>query len=98
MGRPNEDLMQTVLRWAVVLALSCLCRPLPAFQLAEADFTKAETKIIPVRGNITLIQIHVPQDVFHIAVLSGPEGHLLVDHPEAIGNPLVQKALDDMGK
>jgi glyoxylase-like metal-dependent hydrolase (beta-lactamase superfamily II) len=90
--------MKTVLRLAVVLALSFVCRPVSAFQLGEAEFTKAETKVIPVRGNITLIQIHVPQDVFHIAVLSGPEGYLLVDHPEAIGNPLVQKALDDMGK
>jgi cyclase len=90
--------MKPIVRLAGVLALFFVCRPLFAFQIGEADFTKAETKIIPVRGNITLIQIHVPQDVFHIAVLSGPEGYLLVDHPEAAGNPLVQKALDDMGK
>jgi len=87
-----------VLRCVVFLAVIVACRPLFAFQIGEADFSKAETKVIPVRGNITLIQIHVPQDVFHIAVLSGPEGYLLVDHPEAAGNPLVQKALDDMGK
>jgi cyclase len=90
--------MKPIVRLAGVLALFFVCRPLFAFQIGEADFTKAETKIIPVNGNITLIQIHVPQDVFHVAVLSGPEGYLLVDHPEAAGNPLVQKALDDMGK
>jgi cyclase len=90
--------MKTTLRLAGMLALFFACRPLFALQIGEADFSKAETKVIPVRGNITLIQIHVPQDVFHIAVLSGPEGYLLVDHPEAAGNPLVQKALDDMGK
>ena len=87
-----------ILHCATLLAAFFVCRPLFAFQIGEADFTKAETKIIPVRGNITLIQIHVPQDVFHIAVLSGPEGYLLVDHPEVAGNPIVQKALDDMGK
>ena len=90
--------MKTILRLAGVLALFFVCRPLSAFQIGGADFTKAETKIIPVRGNVSLIQIHVPQDVFHIAVLSGPEGYLLVDHPEAVGNPLVQKELDQLGK
>jgi cyclase len=87
-----------VLRCVAFLTAFIACRPMFAFQIGEADFTKAETKVIPVRGNITLIQIHVPQDVFHIAVLSGPEGYLLVDNPEAAGNPLVQKTLDDMGK
>jgi cyclase len=98
MDRLNEELMKTILRLAGVLALFFVCRPLSAFQIGGADFTKAETKIIPVRGNVSLIQIHVPQDVFHIAVLSGPEGYLLVDHPEAVGNPLVQKELDQLGK
>ena len=87
-----------VLRCVAFLTAFIACRPMFAFQIGEADFSKAETKVIPVRGNITLIQIHVPQDVFHIAVLSGPEGYLLVDHPEAAGNPLVQETLDDMGK
>jgi len=96
MERLNEEHMKTVLRLTAVLVLLFVCRPLFAFQIGEADFAKAETKVIPVRGNITLIQIHVPQDVFHIAVLSGPEGYLLVDHPEAAGNPLVQKALAEI--
>ena len=90
--------MKSVLRYAALLAALFVCRTVFAFQIGEADFTKAETKIIPVRGNISLIEIRVPQDVFHIAALSGPEGYLLVDHPEGAGNPLVQKALDEMGK
>src|ERR1700734_300150 len=98
MNRSKEAPMKSVLRYAALLAALFVCRTVFAFQIGEADFTKAETKIIPVRGNISLIEIRVPQDVFHIAALSGPEGYLLVDHPEAAGNPLVQKALDEMGK
>ena len=66
--------------------------------MGQTDFTKAETKITPVRGNITLIQIRTPQDYNNIIVLSGANGYLLVDHPEAAAHPIIQKALDDMGK
>jgi glyoxylase-like metal-dependent hydrolase (beta-lactamase superfamily II) len=53
---------------------------------------------IPLRGSVTLIQIHTLQDLNNIAVLSAPEGYLLVDHPEAASHAVVQKALDDLGK
>ncbi|MGA2887202.1 MAG: MBL fold metallo-hydrolase [Terracidiphilus sp.] len=86
---------------AGLLVLLAFCSPLFAFQwitMGEVDFSKAEAKIIEVRGNIHLIEIRVPQGLYNIAVLSGPDGYLLVDHPEAAAYPMVQKALDDLGK
>ena len=75
-----------------------VCRPVVAFQVGETDFTKAVTKVLPVRANVTVIQIRTPQDLNNILVLAGPEGYLLVDHPELAANPAIQKALDDLGK
>jgi cyclase len=83
-----------------LLFLSCVaaCRPSFALQMGQTDYTKAETKIIPLRGDVSLIRIKTPQDLNNIVVLAGSEGYLLVDHPEAVANPIVQKALDGMGK
>jgi len=69
-----------------------------AFQMGQTDYTKAETKIVRLRGNMSLIQITTPQDLNNILVLTGPEGYLLVDHPEAVANAMVQKELDQLGK
>ncbi|PYT75713.1 MAG: MBL fold metallo-hydrolase, partial [Acidobacteria bacterium] len=33
-----------------------------------------------------------------MVVLAGPDGYLLVDHPEPAANPAIQKALDGMEK
>lgn len=74
------------------------CHAALAFQLGATDYTKAETKVVPVRENISVIQIKTPQDFNNIIVLAGPDGYLLVDHPEAVANPLVQKSLDGLGK
>jgi cyclase len=74
------------------------CHAAGAFQLGTTDYTKAETKVVPVRANISVIQIKTPQDLNNSIVLAGPDGYLLVDHPEAVANPLVQKALDGLGK
>jgi cyclase len=82
----------------VFLLLLAGCSPTFALQLGQTDYAKAETKIVPLRNNLSLIQIKTPQDLNNIVVLSGPEGYLLVDHPEAVANPIVQKALDEMGK
>src|SRR5271156_1173469 len=90
--------MKSFFRMALALAFLFSCRPLFAFQLGQRGYTKAETKITPVRGNITLIQIRTPQDYNNIIVLSGGDGYLMVDHPEAASHPIIQKALDDMGK
>jgi cyclase len=85
---------------AAVLFLSFLaaCWPSFALQLGQTDYTKADTKIVPLRSNLSLIQIKTPQDLNNILVLSGREGYLLVDHPEAVAGPIVQKALDGLGQ
>jgi cyclase len=82
----------------VFLFLLAACRPSLALQMGQTDYTKAETKIVPLRGNMSMIQIKTPQDLNNIVVLSGAEGYLLVDHPEAVAGPIVQKALDEIGK
>jgi glyoxylase-like metal-dependent hydrolase (beta-lactamase superfamily II) len=96
-----EFQMKTILRSAVILTLLFLCRPASAFQWllpGQSDFTKAVTKVTPVRSNITVIQIRTPQAPFNMVVLAGPDGYLLVDHPEPAANPAIQKTLDSLGK
>ncbi|HEY0703763.1 MAG TPA: MBL fold metallo-hydrolase [Candidatus Acidoferrales bacterium] len=83
---------------AAALLLAATCVPTSALQMGATDYTKAETKVLPLRDNMALIQIKTPQDLNNILVLSGSEGYLLVDHPEAVANPIVQKALDGTGK
>lgn len=92
--------MKLVLRASIILTLLFVCRPVSAqwLQPGESDFTKAETKVVPVSGNISLIQIRTPQAPFNIVVLAGANGYLLVDHPEPAANPAIQKALDGLGK
>lgn len=93
--------MKTILRASVILTLLFVCRPMSASQWllpGESDFTKAVTKVLPVRGNVTVIQVRTPQAPFNIVVLAGPDGYLLVDHPEPAANPAIQKALDGLGK
>jgi glyoxylase-like metal-dependent hydrolase (beta-lactamase superfamily II) len=92
--------MKTLLRAPIILTFLFVCRPISAqwLQPGEADFTKAETRVVPVRGNISLIQIRTPQAPFNMVVLAGPGGYLLVDHPEPAANPAIQKALDALGK
>lgn len=92
--------MKLVLRASIILTLLFVCRPVSAqwLQPGESDFTKAETKVVPVSGNISVIQIRTPQAPFNIVVLAGANGYLLVDHPEPAANPAIQKALDGMGK
>lgn len=90
--------MKIVRRSTVALFLFVVCVPAFAFQMGQTDYSKAQTKVISVRPNISLIRIATPQDLNNVVVLSGPEGYLLVDHPEAVANPIIQKALDDLGK
>jgi cyclase len=91
--------VQTILRASAITWLFA-CRPVSAqwLQPGEADFTKAETKVLPVRGDVTLIQIRTLQAPFNVVVLAASDGLLLVDHPEPAANPAIQKALDVMGK
>lgn len=90
--------MKLGLRLGIALVLLLACHRASAFQLGTTDYTKAETKIVPVRSNISVIQIKTPQDINNIIVLAGPDGYLLIDHPEASANPIVQKSLDNLGK
>jgi cyclase len=92
--------MKRILRVSIILTWLFVCRPVSAqwLQPGESDFTKAETKVVPVRGNISLIQIRTPQAPFNIVVLAGADGYLLVDHPEPAASPAIQKALGGMGK
>jgi len=85
---------------SVMLILLCACRMLSAqwLQPGESDFAKAETKVLAVRENISVIQVRTPQASFNTVVLAGPDGYLLVDHPEPAANPAIQKALDSMGR
>jgi len=83
---------------AVGFLFFAVCNSALALQMGQTDYTKAETKIISLRGNLSLIQIKTPQDLNNIVVLSGPEGYLLVDHPEAVAGPIVQKELYNLGK
>jgi len=98
---PVETLLVENIRGTLVmLILLLVCSPVPAqwLQPGESDFTKATTKVLPVRQNISLIQVRTPQAPFNTVVLAGPDGYLLVDHPEPAANPAIQKALDSMGK
>jgi cyclase len=90
--------MKNILRVVMILAVLFVCCPVFAFQLGEADFTKAVTKVLSVRDNVSVIQIRTPQDLNNVVVLAGADGYLLVDHPEPAANPAIQKALDDLGK
>ena len=90
--------MKSILRLLIAFLLLFAGHTAHAFQMGVTDFTKAETKIVPVRANISVVQIRTPQDLNNIIVLATPEGYLLVDHPEAVANPIVQKALDSLGK
>lgn len=92
--------MKTTLRAVVILSFLFVSGAAFAqwLQAGESDFTKAETRVLPVRGNISLIQIRTPQAPFNVVVLAGADGYLLVDHPEAAANPAIQKVLDGMGK
>jgi cyclase len=84
---------------SIVLTLLLVCSPISAqwLQPGESDFAKAVTKVLPVRENISVIQVRTPQAPFNTVVLAGPDGYLLVDHPEPAANPAIQKALDSMG-
>jgi glyoxylase-like metal-dependent hydrolase (beta-lactamase superfamily II) len=93
--------MRNILRASVVLAfLLVVWRPVFAQWLLpdQADFTQGVTKVLPVRDNVTVIQIRTPQAVFNTIVLAGPNGYLLVDHPEPAANPAIQKVLESMGR
>jgi cyclase len=75
----------------ILAALSTNAQP------GSTDYTKATTKTVKLRGNLTLLLITTPEDINKVLILDGPEGLLLVDHPEAVAAPIVKKTLDEFG-
>jgi cyclase len=90
--------MRSVLR-AVFFATVCVALiPLHASaQPGTTDYSKATTSTLKIRDNLTLLQIHTPEDLNNILILGGPDGFLMVDHPEAVAAPIVKKELDELG-
>jgi glyoxylase-like metal-dependent hydrolase (beta-lactamase superfamily II) len=89
--------MKTLVRAAAVFMILLSARPAAA-QLGKIDFSKATAKVIPLRSNVSVLQVRVEDSYFNIGVLAGPDGYLLVDHPEAAAHALIQKTLDALGK
>jgi cyclase len=86
------------IRAFATLALILPVCPRAAAQMGQEDFSKCTGSINPARGNVSVIHITCPDDDNNLLVLDGPEGYLLVDHPEAASNAIVQKQLDGLGK
>jgi cyclase len=95
--RFESTAMKTLLRAAIIFLFLLFARPAAA-QLGKIDFSKATAKIIPLRGNVSVLQVRVEDSYFNTGVLAGPDGYLLVDHPEAAAHALIQKTLDHPGK
>ena len=90
--------MRLLQRLSAALLFLFACDVSFGLQMGQTDYSKAETKTISLRSNMSMIQIKTPQDLNNIVVLSGSEGYLLVDHPEAVANSIVQRQLDQLGK
>ena len=90
--------MKFTIRAIAALALILPSCPLAARQMGQTDFSKCTGRIVPLRGSVSVLEITGPDEHDNLTVLAGPEGYLLVDHPEAAANAIVQKALDELGK
>ncbi|HYL46216.1 MAG TPA: MBL fold metallo-hydrolase [Candidatus Limnocylindrales bacterium] len=90
--------MKFLLRSVATLALMLPVCPRAAAQMGQEDFSKCTGSINPVRGNVSVLRVTCPDDDNNLLVLDGPEGYLLVDHPEAASNAILQKLLDELGK
>jgi cyclase len=90
--------MKILVRVLLVIALLIACGPGFAKQAGKIDYSKATAKITPLRGNVSVLQVRRGDGIDNIGVLSGPDGYLLVDHPEAAAHALIQKTLDEFGK
>jgi len=90
--------MKILVRASVVFALASACCPVFARQAGKIDYSSATAKFTPLRGNVSVLQVRFGDRIDNIGVLSGPDGYLLVDHPEAAAHTLIQKTLDEFGK
>lgn len=89
---------------ASLLLLLCFCGlscPARAVQVGQVDFSHAKATIKPLRGSVYLLQVHANKngdDISNIGLLAGPDGYLLVDHPEPAAGPVIRAALEEFGK
>ncbi|HXW89992.1 MAG TPA: MBL fold metallo-hydrolase [Terriglobales bacterium] len=71
-------------------------------QIGQVDYSRAKATITPVRGNVYLLQVRTPkedkEDICNLGLLAGPDGYLLVDHPEPTSGPEIRRALDEFAK
>jgi cyclase len=93
-----EEIMKKASRIALLVTTFLAFAPRIAHaQPGSTDYSHATTKIIQLRGNLTLLEILTKEDLNHVLILNGNEGLLLVDHPEAVAGPIVKKALEPFG-
>jgi cyclase len=90
--------MRKFLGAVAALALLLAAGPCFAWQMGRIDYSKATAKMMPLRGNVSLLQVRRGEGIDNIGVLAGPDGYLLVDHPEVAAHWVIQKTLDDFGK
>jgi cyclase len=94
----TEAIMNIASRLALIITLLLAFAPrITHAQPGSTDYSHATTKIIQLRGNLTLLEILTKEDLNHVLILNGSEGLLLVDHPEAVASPIVKKALEPFG-
>ena len=86
-----------LLRSAITIVTLMLSAVATQAQPGTTDYSKATTKTVKLRGNLTLLLITTPEDINKVLILDGPEGLLIVDHPEAVAGPIVKKTLDEFG-
>ena len=90
--------MKTLLRAFSIVLVSLAASPAFALQMGKIDYSKAVASVMRLRGNVSVLQVRVGDGVSNIGLLAGPEGYLLVDHPEVAANPLIQRTLDNYAK
>jgi cyclase len=95
-GSASHTHLRTLQSTLLMIVALCVAPALRA-QPGSTDYSKATTKTLKLRGNLTLLLIITPEDINKVLILDGPEGLLLVDHPEAVAAPLVKKTLDEFG-
>jgi cyclase len=71
-------------------------------QMGQMDYSRAKATITSVRGNVYLLQVRTPkedeEDISDLGLLAGPDGYLLVDHPEPTSGPEIRRALEEFAK
>jgi cyclase len=90
--------MKLTVRMALAFVVLLAARPALALQMGKVDYSKATAKVVRLRGNVSVIQVRAGDSLSNIGLLTGPDGYLLVDHPEPASHAVIQEALDGLGK